>query len=179
MALASGWAALRGLPRPLLYGLAGALALLLLWRWHDGKVDAAFVAGGQAQAVVDRDRIAAASAAAVTAQRERIANLATRQARISKGTDDALDARADDLDRRHDDLRLRWAAYRADRRRAGEDRSTALSGTAASVDDAACAAEGWVAFDAAAAAAHAADAAIAKDDAWIAWAQAQGAVWPE
>ena len=62
---------------------------------------------------------------------------------------------------------------------AGDDHPTAVSGAAAGAAAADCAAAGWVSFDTAAAAAEAADRAIAKDDAWIAWVSAQAAAWPK
>lgn len=175
-ALASGWALLRGLPRPLLYALAGIVVALMLWRWHGAKVDAAFADGARRQAATDTARFEAAGAAAAKAQAALVAGLAAKQSRISKGTDDALVARTDDLARRYDDLRLRWTAHRG---RASDDSASAVSAATGAFDDAGCAARGWVSFDIAAAAAEAADTAIAKDDAWIAWAGAQADAWPD
>ena len=172
-------ALLRGVPRGMLYAIGAALVLLMVWRWHDAKVDAAFVAGATAQAATDKTRFEAAAVAAAKAQAALIANLAARQSRISKGTEHALVVRHDDLARRYDDLRLRWAAYRSGQGSAGNNGATAVPGAAGGVDDAGCAAAGWVSFDIAAAAAEAADRAIAKDDAWIAWASAQVDAWPD
>ncbi|GGE20516.1 hypothetical protein GCM10011529_28980 [Polymorphobacter glacialis] len=166
----------RGLPRPLLYLLGGVLAAALVWRWHGSQISAAFAAGGRAQLAADTQRFAAAGAAAASAQAAVAAKLAVRQSEISKGAGDALAQRSDDLDRGYDDLRLRWAAYRRD---AGTRGATAVSGAAGGVDDKACTAGGWVSFDIAAAAAEAADLAIAKDDAWIAWVGAQEREWVE
>ncbi len=169
---------LGGLPRPVWYGLVLFAAGLLAWHWHNGRVASAYADGGRAQAGADRQRLDAATASAARRQAELIAALGARQADISKGSNDALLARDADLARRYADLRLRWAAYQADSGRAGQAGAAAVPGTAAGVDDAACAARGWVDFTTAAAAAQAADGAIAKDDAWIAWAKAQAAAWP-
>jgi hypothetical protein len=168
-----------GVPRPLWCALAAGVALLLLWRWHEAQVDTAWRAGAQAQVATDRAAYARASAAAEAAQKALAARLATRQSAISKGTDDALRRRTDDLARRYDDLRLRWAAHNASESATGNDQPAALSGAATGAYAAACAAAGWVSFDTAAAAAQAADRAIAKDDAWIAWAMAQADAWPK
>ncbi|MFZ4110455.1 MAG: hypothetical protein ACOYKQ_08305, partial [Polymorphobacter sp.] len=96
-----------------------------------------------------------------------------------KESDNALAPRLAAVGRRHDDLRLRWAATRADPGRSGAGGTTAVPATPAGAADAACAAAGWVSFDTAVAAAAAADAAIAKDDAWREWVAAQAAAWPE
>ena len=174
-----GLAVFRRVPAAVWVGLVAVLAMAGLWRWHGATVADARLDGARVQAVVDRAHYEAAASAAATEQRRRVAALATRQSVISKGSDDALLVRHADLARRYDDLRLRWAAHRADRRGAGNDRATAVPGAPAGVDDAACAARGWVSFDTAAAAAQAADAAIAKDDAWIEWAARQAAAWPD
>ncbi|WP_426165183.1 hypothetical protein [Sandarakinorhabdus sp. DWP1-3-1] len=166
-------------PHWLRLALAGAAVLLLALAWHNHRLAGAYRQGAAEQALADRRRVAEAASAAAAAQDRLAAALAGRQSRISKGTTDALVAQNDDLARRYADLRLRWAAARADRGGPGGDATAAVSGAAAGVDDAACAAGGWVSFDTAAAAAQAADAAIAKDDAWIAWATAQAATWPE
>jgi hypothetical protein len=166
-------------PRPLWYALAAALVLLFLWRWHEARMDTAWHAGAQAQAATDRAAYARASAAAEVAQKALVARSAIRQSAISKGTDDALRRRTDDLARRYDDLRLRWAAHNAAEGAAGNDQPAAFSGAARGAAATACAAAGWVSFDTAAAAAEAADRAIAKDDAWIAWVSAQGEAWPK
>lgn len=171
--------ALASVPRPLWYALAAATLLLGLWRWHDAKIGSAWKGGAEAQATADRAAYARASAAAAAKQAALAARLATRQNAISKGTDDALRRRTDDLARRYDDVRLRWAAHRAAEAGAGHDHAAAVPGTAGGADDAGCAARGWVSFDTAATAAQAADRAIAKDDAWIAWAAAQAAAWPK
>ena len=159
--------------------IAAVAALALLVRWHHARVDSAYSAGGAAQASADRERMSMAGIAAERAQQALRASLAARQANVSKGTDHALLAQNADLSRRYSDLRLRWAAYRADQGSAGDDRPTAVPGTAGVVDAAACAASGWVSFDIAATAAQAADAAIARDDAWRAWVTAQAAAWPK
>nr|WP_310524281.1 hypothetical protein [Polymorphobacter sp.] len=177
--LVAGWGLLRGLPRPVFYALGVVIVLLMLWRWHGGKVDAAFAAGSAAQAATDKARFEGAGLAAAQAQAALVASLAAKQSRISKGTEHALVARHDDLARRYDDLRLRWAAHRAGKGGAGNGGTTAVSEATGGTDDARCAAEGWVSFDTAAAAAQAADRAIAKDDAWIAWVGAQARAWPE
>lgn len=171
--------ALASVPRPLWYALAAAFALLLLWRWHDGQVSAARTAGAAAQATADRAAYARASTAAAAAQAALARRVGQKQTLISKGTDDALRRQHDDLARRYDDLRLRWAAHRAAEGPAGDNHPAALSGAAPGAAAADCAAAGWVSFDTAAAAAEAADRAIAKDDAWIAWVTAQAAAWPK
>ena len=179
IALASAMAALRRLPRSLWIAGLAVLVIFLAWRWHWEKVDAAFVAGASEQARMDEGQVREAMAAAVLAQRTLKSAIEKQQARVSKGTNDALLAKQGDLVRRYDDLRLRWAAYRADQGRAGPGGAVGLSGSAAGADDAACAADGWVSFDTAAAAAQAADTAIARDDAWRHWVTAQAAAWPE
>ncbi len=158
--------------------LAAGLCAGAGWHWHAGRVRAAFTAGSQAQAEIDRTAYRTAAAAAAAAQHAKAVALAAHQSMLSKEATDALADHDAALARRYDDLRLRWAASRAAPRPPGDGRATALPGSAASTDDAACAARGWVAFDAAAAAAHAADTAIARDDAWIDWAAAQVAAWP-
>ena len=158
--------------------LAAGFAAWAGWHWHAGQVRAAFNAGSQAQSSIDRTAYRTAAAAAAAAQHAKAVALAARQAVLSKETTDALADHDAALARRYDDLRMRWAASRAAPRAPGDDRATALPGAAAGPDDTACAARGWVAFDTAAAAAHAADTAIARDDAWIDWAAAQAAAWP-
>jgi hypothetical protein len=170
---------LASVPRPVWYALAAGLALLLLWRWHAAQVDTAYRSGVRAQAAADRAAYARASAAAAEAQQALVRRTAAAQARISKGSDDALRLSHDDLARRYDDLRLRWAAHNAAESRPGNDQPTALSGAAPGTAATDCAAAGWVSFDTAAAAAEAADRAIAKDDAWIAWVTAQAEAWPK
>ena len=165
-------------PRWLWIALALAGGACFAVHWQHAQVSRAHADGAAAQMRADAARTRAAADAAARAQHARVAAAAARQAEISKGTTDALTHDRDDLARRYDALRLRWAAYRADPGTSGDGRTVALSRPAAGADDAACAARGWVAFDSAAAAALAADAAIAKDDAWIAWAAAQAAAWP-
>jgi hypothetical protein len=173
------WAAFRRVPMPIWYIGLTLLVGILVWRWHLGVVREAFVKGGIEQLAVDAQRFRQASVAAETQQEAVRSALKRRQAAVSKGTDDALLAKHADLARRYDDLRLRWAAYRADQGRTGEGGAAAVPGSAPGPDDAACAARGWVSFDTAAAAAEAADTAIARDDAWRAWVTAQAAAWPE
>lgn len=167
------------LPRPIWYILAVLVAVALMWRWHIGRIDAAYTAGGTAQAILDGAAFEKAAVAAEAAQAAVKAALVVRQGRVTKGTEDALLAKNADLSRRYDDLRLRWAAYHAGERGAGESGATIVSGAARGIDDAACAAQGWVSFDTAAAAAEAADVAIARDDAWRAWVLGQKGVWVE
>ena len=171
--------ALATIPRWLWRVLAVLLVLALLWRWHEGRVVEAARTARAAQAEADRAAYARASAAAAEAQAALASRLGRQQTRISKGTDDALRRQHDDLARRYDDLRLRWATHNAAEGAASIDHATAVSGAAAGAPPADCAAAGWVSFDTAAAAAEAADRAIAKDDAWIAWALAQQAAWPK
>lgn len=159
---------------------AGLGAVLLLWgvvRWHEGRLVVARREAAAAQAALDRAAFDAAAAAAAVVQGRLVRELAGRQAVISKGTDDAIVRDFADLGRRYDDLRVRWATVRSGG--ADADGATAISGPAGGTLDAACAAGGWVDFEIASAAAQAADQAIAKDDAWIEWASAQAAVWPE
>jgi hypothetical protein len=166
-------------PRPVWYIVAAIAVLLLVARWHHSRVDAAYTAGGAAQASVDRAAVAKAAFAANAAQQALRTSLAARQEKVSKGTDHALLAQNADLARRYDDLRLRWAAYRTDQRGAGDGRAIAVPRPAGIVDGPDCPAAGWVSFDTAAAAAQAADEAIARDDAWRAWVVAQAAAWPK
>lgn len=179
IALAPIPALLQRVPKPVWYSLLAGLVLLLVWRWHDIKVDAVFAAGAAGQAAVDAQRVSAAAEAAQAAQRLLKAGLAVRQAKVTKGTDHALLAQNADLARRYDDLRLRWAAHRTDPGGASTGGAASVSGTATGADDTACAAAGWVSFDAAAAAAEAADTAIARDDAWRGWVMAQAMAWPK
>ncbi len=187
MVLAALWAFLRGpvvrfmagLPRPVWYGLAALGVGVLAMHWHNSRVALAHADGAKVQASMDRQSFDAAAAVAAKRQAELIAKLDARQTEISKGSNDALVARDADLARRYADLRLRWAAYQTDSGGAGKSGAAAVPGAATGVDDAACAARGWVDFTTAAAAAQAADGAIAKDDAWIAWAKAQAAAWPQ
>lgn len=168
----------RGVPTGIWRALAVLAVLLVLWRWHDRAVAAGFADGARRQAAVDQARFDAAATAAAATQRALAARLADRQSQISKGTQDAVLAGDADLARRHADLRMRWAAHLAGAGHAREGGAAGLAGTAAGAADAACAAAGWVSLDTAATAAAAADRAIAKDDAWIAWAKAQAAAWP-
>ena len=165
-------------PRTIWVGLGGLGLLLALWAWHGHEVRSARAAGAAAQAALDRAAYEAAAREAAARQARLVRELGVAQTMISKGVEDGLADRFADLARRHDDLRLRWAAARA-AGAAGAGGAAALPGAADATDDAACAARGWVAFEVAAAAAHAADQAIAKDDAWIAWTKAQGQAWPD
>jgi hypothetical protein len=179
MALAGLWLAVRRMPRWLWPAAGIAIAALLLWRWHDRRVDAAVRSAVSAQKAADQAAVARATATAMAAQHRLAASLAATQAHINQDTRHALDASDRDLARRYDDRRLRWAAARAAASRPGQDGTAAVSNAAGPADFSACAAQGWVDFDTAAAAARAADAAVAKDDAWIAWAKAQAAAWPD
>ena len=172
-------AGLAAVPRWVWQLLAALLVLALIWRWHEGRVAEAAREARVAQATADRAAYARAGAAAAAAQEALVSRTAGRQTRISKGTDDALRRQTDDLARRYDDLRLRWAAHRAAEGDPSHDQPAAVSGAAAGAAAADCAAAGWVSFDTAAAAAEAADRAIAKDDAWIAWVTAQAEAWPK
>ena len=179
MALA-GWRGLLAMvPRTAWLVLGGLAALLLLARWHEGQVAKAELVGASAQAERDRTAFTQASEAAAAAQRELAVVLAVRQQKISKGTNDALAVRHAELARRYDALRLRWADARTGAGDSSKGGANALSSASTGTVDAACAARGWVSLDTAAAAAEAADTAIAKDDAWIAWAKAQAAAWPK
>ncbi len=171
-------APLKQLPRRFWLILMLAFGLLLGWRWHQCQVSAAFTAGGVQQQAADRVRFEAAAAAAVRAQSALRRQLSQRQSIISKGSDDALVAQNAGLAQRYADLRLRWVAARTHQGSTAHDGAIAVSNTAGTIADAACAATGWVDFNTAAAAAEAADRALAKDDAWIGWARAQAATWP-
>lgn len=166
-------------PRQIWYILAVMLLALVAWRWHAGQVESAYRLGGIDQSRIDEQLVRQASAAAEAGQNALRTAVKSRQVKVTKGTDDALLAKHTDLARRYDDLRLRWAAHRADQGGSGERGATAVPGAAAGIDDAACAARGWVSFDTATAAAQAADTAIARDDAWRAWVTTQAAAWPE
>jgi hypothetical protein len=172
-------ASARRLPRTVWAAIAVALLLAGLALWHRGEIRAARADGARVQAASDAAQLRAAADRASADQRRIIAATAARQTRINKESDDALAPRLAAVGRRHDDLRLRWAAARADPGRPGAGGTTAVPATPAGAADTACAAAGWVSFDTAAAAAAAADAAIAKDDAWREWAAAQAAAWPE
>ncbi len=169
----------RKIPRAGWAALAALLLLAGLALWHRGEVRDARAEGARVQASADAAHVADAAAQAAAAQRRLITATAARQTRISQETDNALAPRLAAIGRRHDDLRLRWAAARADPGRPGAGGTTAVSEAATGAADAACTAGGWVSFDTAAAAAAAADAAIAKDDAWREWVVAQQAAWPE
>jgi hypothetical protein len=172
-------ASARRLPRTVWAAIAVALLLAGLALWHRGEIRAARADGARVQAASDAAQLRAAADRASADQRRIIAATAARQTRINKESDDALAPRLAAVGRRHDDLRLRWAAARADPGRPGAGGTTAVPTTPAGAADTACAAAGWVSFDTAAAAAAAADAAIAKDDAWREWAAAQATAWPE
>lgn len=171
-------ASARRLPRTVWAAIAVALLLAGLALWHRGEIRAARADGARVQAASDAAQLRAAADRASADQRRIIAATAARQTRINKESDDALASRLAAVGRRHDDLRLRWAAARADPGRPGAGGTTAVPATPAGAADATCAAAGWVSFDTAAAAAAAADAAIAKDDAWREWVAAQAAAWP-
>ena len=167
------------LPRAVWATAAMALLLAGLALWHRGEIRAARADGARAQAASTAAQLRAAADRASADQRRIIAATAARQIRISKESENALAPRLAAVGRRHDDLRLRWAAARADFGRPGAGGATAVPATPAGAADAACSAGGWVSFDTAVAAAAAADTAIAKDDAWREWVAAQAAAWPE
>lgn len=179
MSLVTIWTLARRVPGAVWAGLAALLLLAGLVRWHDRAVAAAFAKGVKEQAATDRAAVLAANAAARRAAADRNAALGRTQAAISMESEDGLHKTLADVVRRRDDLRLRWAATRAAAAGGGAGATAALPGAAAVALDTACPAAGWVAFDTAAAAAAAADQAIAKDDAWIAWVRAQADAWPK
>jgi|GEM_PF-6639479 len=166
------------LPRGLWFALGAMALLLLVWGWHGREVRQARLAGAAEQAALDKAVFEAAATEAAARQGHLVRELAAVQAEISKGVDDELAVDFADVTRRYNDLRLRWAAARGDGA-ASQGGAVTLSRAASAPDDATCAARGWVDFETAAAAAYAADQAIAKDDAWISWAHAQTAAWPE
>jgi hypothetical protein len=172
------WRGLASVPRAVWLALGGVALIGVLLIWHGQRVESARRAGAEAQAAIDRAAYREAAAEAAQKQRQQVQALTARQAVISKGTDDELARDFADLAQRYDDLRLRWAAARLGGD-AGAGGATALPAAADRVDDAACAARGWVDFNTAAAAAQAADEAIAKDDAWRDWALAQARAWPD
>lgn len=156
------------------------LALLVGLRvWFVHEVSTARREGAAEQARVDREAYAAAEGVATARQAALRAKVKARADAISKETSDALDDRRIDLARGYDDLRMRWAAYRADQGRAGQGGPTGLAGAASVADDAYCKAQGWVSLHVATAAAEAADGAILKDDQWIEWQTNQMAAWPD
>jgi hypothetical protein len=159
--------------------LAVAALILGLRVWHQGEVSAARREGAAEQAAVDRRDFARAETVATERQAAMRFQTAAKAATISKGSHDALQRRYTDLASSYDDLRLRWAAHRADQGGAGASGAAGPAGAARGVDDAACKAAGWVSLDVASAAAQAADEAIAKDDAWRAWWKAQAEAWPD
>lgn len=179
MSVVAGW--LQRLLAQLPGGVWAALAVVvLLWgavRWHESRLELARREGAAAQASLDRAAFERAAAEAAAVQARLVRELTGRQVAITRETDDAVVRDFADLGRRYDELRLRWASVRAGGADAGG--AAAISGAAGIALDAACAAGGWVDFATASAAAEAADEAIVKDDAWIAWAAAQKAAWPE
>lgn len=158
-----------------------ALATLIggLWVWHGGEVRAARREGAAEQARVDRAAYAEAESLATARQAAVRAAAKARADAISKETGDALDDRRADLARGYDDLRVRWAAHRADQGGASQGGAVGVASAAGVADDAYCKAQGWVSLDVASAAAQAADTAIAKDDAWREWWTAQAEAWPD
>jgi hypothetical protein len=163
-----------------LWALAAVAALIVGLRvWFDVQLSTARREGAAEQAFVDRRDFARAESVATERQAAIKARTAAKAATISKGTDDALQVRYYGLARSYDDLRLRWAAHRADQGGAGNGGAARPAGAAGETDDAYCKAQGWVSLDVAAAAAQAADTAIAKDDAWREWWTAQAEAWPD
>lgn len=179
MSLVTIWTLVRRVPGLAWAGLAALLLLAGLVHWHDRAVAAAFAEGVREQAATDRAAVLAANAAARQAAAARNAALGRTQATISRESEDGLQKTLAAVVRRRDDLRLRWATARAAAAGDGTPGPAALPGAAAVALDTACPAAGWVAFDTAAAAAAAADEAIAKDDAWIAWVREQAVAWPK
>jgi hypothetical protein len=176
--LAGIWEALRRLPREVWYVLAIGLALWIGHAWHERRIAEVIMTAKQEQAAADTAAFREAQDIAAEQQRKLVARTTARVEAINERTTDALEARNDDLARSYDDLRMRWAAHRAAESKSRGGAAAGVPGAAAGADAADCAAQGWVSFDVAAAAAEAADRAIAKDDAWIAWAKAQEAAWP-
>lgn len=165
------------LVRRLLPYIGIALALLALWRWHDGKVEAAFEAGAVKQAAADLKAIERAEKAATARQAAIIAARVKSATAINERTTDALEKRNAALARSYDDLRMRWAAYRANQGGPGNSDATAVSGSPASV---ACApAAGFVPVETAIAPSEAADRYAAQLNGWIDWYEANKAAWPK
>jgi hypothetical protein len=167
------------IPRWAWAALAAVVLLGGLWVWHGLEVSTARREGAAEQARVDREDFARAEGVATARQAAMRAAVKARADAISKEAGDALDDRRADLARGYDDLRMRWAAHRADQGRAGNGAAAGVASAAGVADDAYCKAQGWVSLDVAAAAAEAADTAIAKDDAWQEWWREQAAAWPD
>lgn len=164
------------------YAIGGVVAIGAITGgviWHKSEVAEARRDGAAEQARVDRENFAKAETLATQRQAKAIADQKAKAQTISERTDDALQHRYTDLARSYDDLRLRWAAFRANQGRTGQGGAAGVAGAATIPDAAYCAAQGWVSLDVAAAAAEAADTAIAKDDAWRAWWTAQDKAWPK
>jgi hypothetical protein len=164
------------------YAIGGVVAIGAITSgviWHKGEVAEARRNGAAEQARVDREAFAKAETLATQRQAKAIADQKAKANLISERTDDALQHRYTDLARSYDDLRVRWATYRAGQGRAGHSPATGPAGAAAIPDAAYCPSQGWVSLDVAAAAAEAADTAIAKDDAWREWWTAQEKAWPK
>lgn len=159
--------------------LAGIMLVVGLVVWHNAEVSKARREGAIAQATADREAYTKAETAATKRQLDLKAKTAAKAETISKGTDDALQHRYTDLARGYDDLRLRWEAYRADQGRTGQGGPAGPTSAASVSDGTYCPSQGWVSLDVASAAAEAADTAIAKDDAWRAWYEAQAEAWPK
>jgi hypothetical protein len=163
-----------------MWALAAVAVLIFgLSVWFDVQLSTARREGAAEQAWIDRRDFARAESVATERQAAIKARTAAKAKAISKEKGDGLQGRFDDLARSYDDLRLRWAAHRADQGRAGNGGAARPAGAAGEPDDAYCKAQGWVSLDVAAAAAQAADTAIAKDDAWREWWTAQAEAWPD
>ena len=183
IAMAKGaWLAVQGfaagVPPWLWRVLAILAAVAAVWWWHSSEVEKAAKAAAATQLAADRAAYQRAAEAARVKQAQLVAASVAKVEAINERTTNDLKKRTDRLARSYDDLRLRWAAHRADQGQPRDGAAAGVPGATAGFDAAACAAEGWVSFDVAAAAAEAADRAIAKDDAWIAWAMEQQAAWP-
>ena len=169
---------LRGIPPAVWYAIAAALALLAIWHWHTGKVDAARLSGRHEQAAADTVAYTAAQSAATALQARLVAATAAKATLITERTAHDLADTTDAIARRAADIRLRHAQAYPDPGSTSAGTAVGISGGAGITDIASCAAQGWVAFPIAADAAEAADRATAVTDAWQEWYAAQLAAWP-
>ena len=167
---------LRGIPPAVWYAIAAALAMLAIWHWHTGKVDAAYIKGAHEQNVADLAAFTKAANDAKALQHATVEKTAAKSDGISKETGHAFDKTAVDLARGVADLRMRWAAYYASVGIAGQGGAATPASAAAAVDGPACV--GTVDLETAIASAEAADRSAAQVNGWIDWYQMQAAAWP-
>jgi len=143
--------------------------------WHKGEVREARREGAESQRKVDEAAYRKAAEAAQELQRLEVERVERKANIITKEIADALENQRDDVAQRYNALRLRWAKAKADTSRTDGGAVSGLANTTPGADDQACAARGWVDFEAAATIAQAADEAVMKDDAWREWWEKQAA----